>query len=229
MGCVATVFAALNHLELAALFVFLGIFFDFFDGFAARLFKVQSTLGVQLDSLADMVTSGVVPGMVMFQLLTAAQTGGWNFTLFEPGIQLAVVPFMGFVITLGAAYRLAYFNIDEDQVSSFKGLPTPANALLILSLPLILQYHNDIVLHSIILNQGFLLGLTFLSAFMLNARRVRLFTLKFTAWRFQDNAGRYVFLIGSLLLLLTLRFIAVPLILLFYILTSWVMLLLKKN
>ena len=77
-GCVATVFAVLNHLELAALFVFIGIIFDFLDGLLARLLKVHSEIGVQLDSLADMITSGLVPGIVMFQLLGMSQTGGWN-------------------------------------------------------------------------------------------------------------------------------------------------------
>lgn len=75
-GCIAVVFAVLNQLEMAAVFVFLGIFFDFFDGLAARLLNVQSELGVQLDSLADMITSGVVPGIVMFQLLGMSMTGG---------------------------------------------------------------------------------------------------------------------------------------------------------
>lgn len=227
-GCVATVFAVLNRLDLAALWVCIGIFFDFFDGFAARRLKVQSALGVQLDSLADMVTSGVVPGMVMFQLLTTAQTGGWNLTLFRPEASLTVVPFMGFIITLGAAYRLAYFNIDEDQATSFKGLPTPANALWIISLPLIVLYQNPTVLHNLILNTWFLLGLTLVSAFLMNAQ-IRLFALKFTTWGFKDNAARYVFLLGSLLLLVSLRFMAVPLVILWYILTSWAMYSSKKG
>lgn len=227
-GCVATVCAAQNRLELAALFVVLGILFDFFDGFVARLLKVQSAFGVQLDSLADMVTSGVVPGMVMFQLLSASQTGGENFTFFETGTWEAIVPFFGFVITLASAWRLAYFNIDEEQTSSFKGLPTPANALLVLSLPLILQYHPHGALHNIISNQGFLLGLTLVSAFLLNAR-IRLFALKFKNWYFRNNAERYVFLAGSLALLLTLQFVAVPLVIVWYIAVSLAIPSSKKN
>ena len=164
-GCIATVFAVLNQLEFAAVFVFLGIFFDFFDGLAARLLNVRSELGVQLDSLADMVTSGVVPGVVMFQLLNMSQSGGWNLDLLGTSTDLNILSLSGFIITLASAYRLAKFNIDENQVSSFIGLPTPANALLILSLPLILLYQNNDVLNEIILNQWFLLGLTLLSAF----------------------------------------------------------------
>ncbi|MBO0322058.1 CDP-alcohol phosphatidyltransferase family protein [Muricauda sp. CAU 1633] len=218
-GCVATVFAVLNHLELAALFVFIGIFFDFFDGLAARALKVQSEVGVQLDSLADVITSGLVPGIVMFQLLNIAERGGWNLGFFGHDDDMTVMPFFGFAITLASAYRLAKFNVDENQVSSFKGLPTPANALLILSLPLILLYHNNEVLSGIILNQWFLLGLTVVSAYLLNSP-IELFALKFKNWSFKDNGVKYLFLIGSLVMLLTLKFLAIPLIIVFYILAS---------
>ncbi|WP_343485797.1 CDP-alcohol phosphatidyltransferase family protein [Allomuricauda sp. d1] len=218
-GCIATVFAVLNQLEFAAVFMFLGIFFDFFDGFAARLLKVKSDLGVQLDSLADMVTSGLVPGIVMFQLLTMAQKGGWNLDLFGTHTEVGVLPLFGFIITLASAYRLANFNVDENQVSSFLGLPTPANALLILSLPMILIYHHNDVLNEMILNPWFLMVLTVTSAFLLNSR-IELFALKFETYSFRENAIKYLFLIGSLVLLLTLRFLAIPLIILLYIVAS---------
>lgn len=215
-GCVATLFAVQNDLALAALFVCVGIVLDFFDGFAARLLKVQSPLGVQLDSLADMVTSGVVPGVVMFQLLLMAQPEGATSGFWTPGTELPLLPFAGFAITLGSAYRLAGFNIDQEQTSFFKGLPTPANALLIVSLPLILVYHNNQLLNTLILNEGFLIGLTLVSTFLLNCR-IKLFALKFKNWSFRDNAVRYIFLTGSLVLLLTLQFLAVPVVILFYI------------
>lgn len=218
-GCVATVFAALNRLDLAALWVCIGIFFDFLDGFAARMLKVESALGVQLDSLADMVTSGLVPGIVMFQLLATTQPTGWTPELWPPKTYWALIPFLGFTITLGSAYRLAYFNIDNDQTHAFKGLPTPANTILILSLPPILLYHNNEILNSLILNEGFLIGLTFVSTFLLNCR-IRLFALKFKNWSFRDNAVRYLFLTASLVLLLTLQFLAIPIVVLLYILAS---------
>lgn len=226
-GCVAVVFAVLNQLELAALFVFLGIIFDFFDGLAARLLNVQTDFGIQLDSLADMITSGLVPGIVMFQLLAMSMTGGWNVDLspevanntFWVALKVAPLPFFGFLITLASAYRLARFNIDEDQATSFVGLPTPANTLLILSLPLILLYQNNDILNSIILNQWFLIGTTLLSSFLLNAK-IELFALKFKNWGFKDNSQRYIFIIISLVLLLTMKFMAIPAIVLFYILSS---------
>jgi len=227
-GCVATVFAVLNQLEFAALFVFLGIIADFFDGFAARILNVKSELGLQLDSLADMITSGLVPGVVMFQLLAMSIKGGWNvsYNFGGPSVDLysnwngdAILPFFGFLITMASAYRLAKFNIDENQATSFIGLPTPANALLILSLPLILLHHSLDGLNDIILNQWFLIGMTLLSAFLLNSK-IELFALKFKNWSFQDNALRYIFIIVSLVLLVTMQFLAVPVIIAFYILSS---------
>ncbi|WP_291865773.1 CDP-alcohol phosphatidyltransferase family protein [Maribacter sp.] len=226
-GCVAVIFAVLNQLEIAALFVFLGIVFDFFDGFAARILNAQSPVGLQLDSLADMITSGLVPGIVMFQLLGMSMTGGWNVDLssqaandtFWVGLKVAPLPFFGFLITLASGYRLAKFNVDEDQQSSFVGLPTPANTLLILSLPLILLYHNNDMLNNVILNQWFLIGMTLLSAYLLNAK-IGLFALKFKTWDFKDNALRYIFIIVCLVLIATMKFMAIPAIIGFYILSS---------
>ncbi len=229
-GCIATVFAVKNHLDIAALFVFLGIFFDFFDGLAARALDVKSELGLQLDSLADMITSGLVPGIVMYQLLSMSLHGGWNTgwvsvatdTLEESATALPWLPFLGFLITLGSAYRLAKFNVDENQVSSFVGLPTPANALLILSFPLILLYHNNEVLNHLILNETFLIVTTLLSTFLLNAP-VKLFALKFKNWSIKSNAMRYVFIVVSLVLILTMKFMAIPAIIAIYIVSSVIM------
>ena len=217
-GCIAVVFAMLNEMELTAFFVVLGIFFDFFDGFAARLLKVQSDLGLQLDSLADMVTSGVVPGIIMFQLMRLSLGNNIeDFTLNSESIP--ILPFLGFLITVGSGYRLANFNVDENQTDSFIGLPTPANTLLILSLPMILLYHQSDVLNGIILNPWFLVGVTLLSTYILNAK-LPLFALKFKSWAFQDNALRYIFIIVAIVLLFTLKFLAIPIIISFYILSS---------
>ena len=227
-GCIAVVFAAQNELEWAALFVFIGIFFDFFDGLVARKLNVQSEFGIQLDSLADMVTSGLVPGMVMFQLFTMSHTGGWNAVgwqdmQFGKGLPElnSLLPFFGFLITLASAYRLAKFNTDEDQLESFIGLPTPANALLVVSLPLILLYQGNDYLNGIILNPWFLVVHTVLSSYLLNAN-IELFALKFKDWSFRPNALRYIFLILSLVLLLTIKFLAVPVIVALYIISSLV-------
>jgi CDP-diacylglycerol--serine O-phosphatidyltransferase len=222
-GCIAVVFAVRNKMDIAAVFVFLGILFDYADGLLARLMGVQSELGIQLDSLADMITSGLVPGIVMFQLLSMSHTAGWNPVSLAEGSSGVnwhdLVPYLGFMITLASGYRLARFNIDENQVDSFIGLPTPANCLLILSMPLILLYQGNDFLNSIILNPWFLVLLTLLSSFLLNAP-ITLFALKFRNWSFKDNALRYVFICISLVLLLTLEFLSIPLIIAFYILSS---------
>ncbi|NJB72367.1 CDP-diacylglycerol--serine O-phosphatidyltransferase [Saonia flava] len=223
-GSIAAVFAVLNQLELAALLFSFGVLCDFFDGLAARALNARSELGLQLDSLADMITSGLVPGIVMFQLLNMSIDGGWNYMGIDRavnwmGIEVTPLAFFGFLITMASGYRLAKFNIDENQASSFIGLPTPANALLIISLPLILLYHNNDYLNNIILNPWFLIGLTLLSCYLLNSK-IKLFALKFKNWSFKDNSLRYVFIIISIVLLGTMKFLAIPIIIAFYIVSS---------
>ena len=225
-GSIAVIFVVNNHFMLAAIFVFLGIFFDFFDGLLARKLKVQSDLGIQLDSLADMITSGLVPGLIMYKLLElATNTNGvsvtedWSDSMYWSGVNVSVLPFLGLLITLSSAYRLARFNIDEDQQTYFKGLPTPANALLILSLPLILEFqHNDLI-NATILNPWFLVILTLISTYLLNSP-IKLFALKFKDYSFKNNAIRYIFLILSVVILIVLQFAAIPIIILLYIILS---------
>jgi CDP-diacylglycerol--serine O-phosphatidyltransferase len=200
-GCIALVYASQENFEMAFFFVCLGIFFDFFDGFFARLFNVSSPLGLQLDSLADMVTSGVVPGFVMFKMLT-------NSVNSDPS--LIYLPYFGFIISLGSCYRLANFNIDTRQTDSFIGLPTPANAIFILSLPLILKNTDSLILLELLTNSWVLLFVTLVSAFILNAE-IPLFALKIKKFNFKDNALQIVFLLISLVLLIVFKFSGVAL------------------
>jgi len=224
-GSIAVILALQNQLLMAAFFVALGIFFDFFDGLAARSLNVQSELGLQLDSLADMVTSGLVPGIVMFQLLCQAVGAdvlvpkSWGASNFE--INFPWIAVVGLLVTLGSAYRLAKFNIDDRQTSSFIGLPTPANAILIFSLPLILHFHENEWAVKIILNPYFLIGLSVLSCILLNAE-VSLFALKFKNFSLKDNWYRYLFLALSVIGLLIFQFLALPFIIIGYILLSLV-------
>ena len=213
-GTVAIVFAVRGAIDWAALFVAIGIFLDFFDGFFARLLHVKSEMGLQLDSLADMVTSGVVPGIVMFQLLSNS-----TYVLQTEGTFAMLLPYVGFFITLASAYRLANFNIDTRQTSGFIGLPTPANTMFILSLPLILQYQPTELFDSLLHNMWVLLGITLLSAYLLNAE-IALFALKFSDYSFKNNALKYIFLALCVILLLSLKIIAIPLIILLYIILS---------
>ncbi len=209
-GCIAAVYAFDAQFEMAFYFVSLGIFLDFFDGFLARIWGVSSALGVQLDSLADMVTSGFVPGLVMFKML--------ENTL--PGYELpAALPYLGFVITMGSCYRLAKFNIDTRQTDSFIGLPTPANALFVLSLPLVLAQSDSMLMLQLLTNPYVLLVITGLSAFILNAE-LPLFALKIKKFRWADNKLQFSFLLFSAALLTWLGVLGVPLIIISYVLVS---------
>ena len=224
-GCVAIIFAVSGDLVSASFFAFAGIFLDFFDGLAARLLNAQSQVGLQLDSLADAVTSGVLPGIVMMQLLSEALTGNSldiNTMFNDTSKSLSTesyLPFLGLVIAVASAYRLAKFNVDTRQTASFIGLPVPANTLLILSLPLIISFQASKQITEVILTPWFLIIITLVSCVLLNAE-IPLFGLKFKTWNFKDNAVRYLFLIASILLLVVLKFIAIPIIIFLYILVS---------
>lgn len=209
-GCIAMVYVSELNFEMAFYFVSLGIFLDFFDGFFARLFKVAGPLGLQLDSLADMVTSGVVPGFTMFWLLKGIQ---------DPATPNQFLPYLGFIITLGSCYRLANFNIDTRQTDSFIGLPTPANTLFIMSLPLVIKFSDSIMVFEMLTNQWFLLAITLFSAFILNAE-IPLFSLKIKDFSFKKNALQIVFLSLCLLLLVFLHYLAIPLVIITYVLLS---------
>ena len=207
-GCVALVFVTDFHFEMAFFFVCLGIFFDFFDGFFARKFGVAGPLGVQLDSLADMVTSGVVPGYVMFKMLVVDSIGMENY-----------LAFFGFIITLGACYRLAKFNIDTRQSDSFIGVPTPANALFIVSLPILPYLLHDNFDIDFSYNKWVLIGITLLSAYVMNAE-IPLFSLKIKDFSFAKYKLQIFFLTLSVVMLIFLKILAVPLIIVIYVLLS---------
>jgi len=226
-GSIAVIFAVNGFLTTAAFFAFLGIFFDFFDGLLARKLNAQSELGLQLDSLADMVTSGLVPGIVMYKLLgmtvsnfkLTSSIDDWETTMYWNGLNHSLLPLLGLLITLASGYRLANFNIDENQTDSFTGLPTPANTLLILSFPLIMEFQNNDIMNSIILNKWFLITVTLISCYLLNAN-IKLLALKFKTWNFQDNAARYILIMLAAVLLIVFQFAAIPLIILAYIIIS---------
>jgi CDP-diacylglycerol--serine O-phosphatidyltransferase len=210
-GGIAVIFAVKGDLSIAALFVFFGIFFDFFDGFLARKLNVSSEMGLQLDSLADLVTSGLAPALVLVNLIELSILPSQDANCF--------LPYLGLLVLLCSAYRLAKFNISTEQSQFFIGLPTPANALLIMSLPLILDYQNSDSYNALILNPFFLVVVTLLSSFLLNAP-VKLIALKFKTWNFSENASKYILIIFSLVGLIFFKFAGIPLIIIFYIMLS---------
>lgn len=224
-GCYAIVSAFNDDLVWSAYFVGIAAVLDFFDGFVARLLNVHSEIGKQLDSLADMVTFGVVPGVVMFKMLIYSRSGP-----IEDADILSHLSYVAFVIPVFSALRLAKFNIDTRQSTSFIGVPTPANAILICSLPLIVFFQPMIgSMHiSTILSTNTLLILTVLMSLLLVAE-LPLFALKFKKFGWGDNKIRYSFLLASLILLFVFKFIAIPFIIFLYIILSVVDNAINKN
>ena len=219
-GLLAVIAIFKGYYDEAFIFVSLGIFFDFWDGFFARKFNVSGELGLQLDSLADMVTSGVVPGLMLFKLFENIQMDSASpYFLTDESWYMGFVPYLGFIVTLASAYRLAKFNIDTRQTDSFIGLPTPANALLIMSIPMIEYAGSFEWLVTALYNPYVLLGITVLSAYLLNAE-IPLFSLKVKDFSLAHNKIQIVFLAVSVVLLLLLSFTALPVIILFYVLLS---------
>lgn len=218
-GLLAIIAIFRGYFDEAFIFVCLGIFLDFWDGFLARKFNVAGPLGVQLDSLADMVTCGVVPGLMMFRLFEDIQQTQPEYMLTEETFYMGFVPYLGFLITIASCYRLANFNIDTRQTDSFVGLPTPANALVIMSIPMI-QYANDFeMLTAILYNPYVLLVITLISAYILNAE-IPLFSLKIKEFTWSKYKMQILFLIGSLGSFFILGFVAIPLIIISYVLVS---------
>lgn len=227
-GLLALISVFNGYFDHAFYFVCLGIFFDFWDGFAARKLGVSSELGLQLDSLADMVTSGVVPGLMMFKLFEQIQENIPQYMVTEDTFYMGMVPYFGFLITIGSCYRLAKFNIDTRQTENFIGLPTPANTLLIMSIPMI-QYADQYEwLTDILDNPYVLLAITILSTYLLNAE-VKLFSLKLKDFSWANNKVRYSFLIYAVILLVLFEVVAIPIIILSYILWSVVVNASTKN
>ncbi len=196
--------------ERAAYLVLAGALFDFFDGFVARLLGVSGELGKQLDSLADMVTFGLVPGLIGFSLcgeFYSASSGGYGWMIYIP-----------LIITLMSAMRLAIFNISTDQSDSFIGVPTPANTLFWIGLPFLLEYLEVGEIYTVIL-------LSILSAVLL-IFKYKMLSLKFKTFGLKGNHGRWLLVVASLAAFITLTIItgnpliSLPIIIILYLIIS---------
>ncbi len=202
-GCLGIVYCLEERNVPAAYFVWAAAFFDFLDGFAARMLKVISPIGKELDSLADMVSFGLLPSLVMYKMLGASSPSSW-------------LPYLGFFIAVCSALRLAIFNVDETQRDSFKGLNTPANTLFITSLPLL---HGQV---GNWLYQDWVLILISIIFSLLLVSRIEIFAFKFKDFSWKNNKVRFTFIAVSVLLLVLLGKIALPLLILLYIVFSLV-------
>lgn len=195
----------------ASILVAFSLVFDFLDGFVARLLKVNSEMGKQLDSLADMVTFGVVPGFFMFKLFKMAAQQGEPIPEF--------LPYIAFLIPLFSALRLAKFNLDTRQSDYFIGLPTPANTILIFSIGLLAFYGENETLTSILLHPLTLVALTVVTSFLLVAE-LPLMSLKVKSLSWAENKGRAVLIFGVIILFVIFRFRAMAFIIPLYLILS---------
>lgn len=199
-----------------AMLVGASLIFDFLDGFTARALKAYSPMGKELDSLADMVTFGFVPGAVMYHLFTNSVP----LVLYQNEIWARAISFLPFIITIFSALRLAKFNIDTRQSDSFIGVPTPANTVLIIGLALVI--HDDrFNLTPTILNSYFIAGSCMVLSYLLVAE-IPMFALKFKSFAWAPNKVQYLFLILSLLSIIFLQFAGIPLVIILYIILSLV-------
>ena len=199
---------------LASLFIGLAALVDFLDGLVARLFKATSPIGKELDSLADVVSFGVAPGMILYQLLRLSWATQAN------GLDVSVVWLLpALLIPCAAAYRLARFNIDDSQQCGFKGVPTPAVGLLIASLPLISWYTNSRVVEEALLNKWVLYALILLVAYLMTSN-LPLMALKFKDASLRANLPKLILLALALVAAIFLRWLAVPVVFVFYIIVS---------
>lgn len=216
-GCIGVVEAFHNNIIISCGLIGVALIFDFFDGFVARILKVSSPIGRDLDSLADMVTFGLLPSIIIYQLLMQSipdLLGIWK-------------AYPAFLIAIFSAIRLAKFNNDPRQSDSFIGVPTPANALLIASLPVIVLTQDE-YWKTLIVNTNNLLLLTVVMSYLLIAE-IKLIALKFKSFGWQGNEFRYSFLLLTIILLAFFKILAVPLILVIYILLSVTANLTKKS
>ena len=216
-GCLSIVCSLFgSSLETAAYLIFAAAVFDFFDGFAARWLKAYSEMGKELDSLADLVSFGVAPASIMFNLLFYSVA---NFTVAANSYLLVMlVASSAYIIAVFSALRLAKFNIDARQSDSFIGLPTPANAMFICSLVFISSGDNYL-LYNFVHNIYFLLAVTAVSSYLLVVE-LPLFSLKFKSFKWKSNEIRYIFIAISGLILLALQWAGLALVILTYIILS---------
>ena len=200
-GAVGVYYASQFKFEAVAICIVLAAFFDFLDGMMARILKVHSEIGKQLDSLADMVTFGFLPSYVLFQFLQMNEAG--------------ILSFIAFLIAVFSAFRLAKFNIDTRQSEEFIGLPTPANALFIG----FLFFLTDIQMVEFLFTTPSLLIISVMFSFLLVAE-LPMLALKFKNFNFQENIFRYLTIAMALILVSIFQFSAVPVVILLYILLS---------
>ena len=211
-GCMSVLFIACGMPVKAAVMIFVAGLFDFFDGFAARLLHAKSPIGADLDSLADVVASGVAPGFIMYWLMVRATD--------LPDVRwmgISILPCLAFLLPVFSAIRLAKFNVDDTQKTSFRGLPAPGMAIFIASLPLALSQVGHLT--DGVLGYWACLGFTLVFSFMM-VSRLRFFSFKMKSAKWKGNEVRWIFLIVAVVAVAVFRLVALPFVMVLYMLLS---------
>ncbi len=213
LGCIVTLLLIENNLEVREVFIItvICLVLDYIDGYLARRLNAKSDIGIQLDSLADLVSFGLVPGILMYNMFNEAPSSSIG------SISASFIPFMGFMITLCSAYRLARYNTRKSTLKFFKGLPTPANAVLIYSLAIISAEGN--AFSNIILDYNILMLIVILSSILL-VSNLKLLNFKFKSIKFNGNRRRFFLIFISIPSLIILGIYAIPLVLSVYVIIS---------
>ncbi|MBK6979161.1 MAG: CDP-diacylglycerol--serine O-phosphatidyltransferase [Cytophagaceae bacterium] len=206
-GILGIIFVFDGDLQMGSKLMLLALILDFLDGFVARMFNMGSDIGKQLDSLADMVTFGVLPSFILYFLMK-------NISGINP-----YLTYFPIILAAASALRLAKFNIDERQSDSFIGLPTPANGMVVATFPFLISEPG--IAQQLLQNQWIIIGYVLLFSFLLNAE-IPLFALKFKDFSWKKNNIKYLFLAGSIIILGFIQLAAIPLIILAYILISFI-------
>ncbi len=218
LGCISITYSFNGDLITASILIFIAGFFDYLDGLAARVLKAYSELGKSLDSLADMVSFGVAPSVILYQMIIMAmQKINPSYSFETASLLESIIIYTPFIIAVFSALRLAKFNIDERQTKSFIGVPTPANAFLIASFPFIIANYQ--LGSYLLLNIYILVPLIFILSFLLTSN-IPMLSLKMSNIKFADNKAVFIIIALSVVLLIVLKMAAIPVIYCAYLIVS---------
>jgi CDP-diacylglycerol--serine O-phosphatidyltransferase len=218
-GFIAIIFAANGEILTASWLILAAMIFDFLDGFSARLLKAYSAIGKELDSLADVVSFGVAPGIIIYQLLNDSLSINAPIIVNSGGLKATLILIIPAIMPVCAALRLAIFNLDSTQTTSFKGLPTPANGLAVISVVIAAHYSQSDLVSSFITSTALLI-LSTITLSLLMVSRIPLLSLKVSNLKFKGNEGRYILILLVLIAFAIFGILAVPLIIPLYIIAS---------
>jgi CDP-diacylglycerol---serine O-phosphatidyltransferase len=216
-GCTGIIIALQYRIDYAAYFIGLAAFFDFLDGMAARLLHVKSEIGKELDSLADVVSFGVLPGIIVYQLMANSPNTPETLSF------ISVFSLIAFIIPILSAVRLAKFNLDTRQTTSFIGLPVPANAIFMGSLPLIKMqagYSDSLSWLTVITDNYYLLAFLAVGMSLLLISKIPLISLKFSNLKFKENKPQFILILFAMLAFALLTFAGIPAIIMAYVILS---------